>query len=103
MSSVTVFLRVRAVDPKGSLDAVVDVVVEGGRITRVGKGAAKEVSGEGVRVIESPGAILFPGFVDLHAHLREPGQEYKEDVRAASAPPPPGASSTSARCPTPAR
>ena len=38
----------------------------------------------GARVIEAPGAILGPGLVDLHAHLREPGQTWKEDIASAS-------------------
>jgi dihydroorotase len=87
-----VFRRVRAIDPAGALDAEVDVVVEGGRITRVGRDAARDlVQGdrERVRVVERAGTWLLPGLVDLHAHLREPGNEGKEDVasglRAAAA------------------
>ena len=80
-----VFRRVRAVDPSCDLDREVDVVVERGVITRVGPGAADGLAGaprERVRVIELPGALLLPGLVDMHAHLREPGQEYKEDLRS---------------------
>jgi dihydroorotase len=82
MKDVLVFRRVRAVDPSRQLDAEVDVVVEGGRITRVGPRAAESFSNdqERVRVLEVPGGLLLPGLVDLHAHLREPGQEYKEDI-----------------------
>jgi len=90
MTDVLVFRRVRAVDPAASLDAEVDVVVEDGKVSRVGRDAAKDlVSGARVRVVERPGAWLFPGLVDLHAHLREPGAEGKEDIasglRAAAA------------------
>jgi dihydroorotase len=85
-----VFRHVRALDPAGSLDAEVDVVVEGARITRVGRDAAKDLPvSDRVRVVEKAGAWLLPGLVDLHAHLREPGGEGKEDVasglRAAAA------------------
>ena len=87
-----VFRRVRALDPSGALDAEVDVLVEGGRITRVGPDAAADLAGaspDRVRVVERKGAWLLPGLVDLHAHLREPGGEGKEDVasglRAAAA------------------
>src|SRR3954468_24073066 len=66
----------RAVDPARSLDAVVDLVVERGRVTRLGPRAAA-----GARVIGGRGLLLVPAFVDLHAHLREPGHEYKEDIR----------------------
>ena len=71
----------RAIDPTGALDAVVDVVVEGGRITRVGPDAAASLpASDRVRVVQRPGAWVLPGLVDLHAHLREPGAEGKEDV-----------------------
>jgi dihydroorotase len=90
MTHTLVFRGVRAIDPESALDAVVDVVVEGGRVTRVGRGAGKDfVAGERVRVVELEGAWLLPGLVDIHAHLREPGAEGKEDVasglRAAAA------------------
>ena len=89
-ASPLIFRGVRAFDPSHGLDSVVDVVVEGDRITRVGANAAKDLGGvAGARVIERAGALLFPGFIDLHAHVREPGQEYKEDIasglRAAAA------------------
>ena len=82
-----VFRRVRAVDPSQALDREVDVVVERGLITRVGPGAGDAVLAgspdrDRVRVVEVPGALLLPGLVDMHAHLREPGQEYKEDLRS---------------------
>jgi dihydroorotase len=90
MSDVLVLRRVRAVDPSCSLDAEVDVVIERGVITRVGRDAAKELAGSAhVRVVERSGLLCVPGLIDLHAHLREPGQEYKEDLasglRAAAA------------------
>ncbi len=83
MTEAIVFRHVRAVDPAGALDAEVDVVVERGRITRVGRDAAADlVSSERVRVIDRRGCWLLPGLIDLHAHLREPGAEGKEDVQS---------------------
>jgi dihydroorotase len=82
MHEALVFRRVRAIDPSRDLDAQVDVVVEGKTITRVGPGAGDFVTGERVRTVEVPGAYLLPGLIDLHAHLREPGQEGKEDLRS---------------------
>ncbi len=71
----------RAVDPARALDAVVDVVVERGRITRIGPNAGAEPArAERAQVIDAAGQWVLPAFVDLHAHLREPGQEYKEDI-----------------------
>jgi dihydroorotase len=90
MTDALVFRRVRAIDPARALDAVVDVVVERGRIGAVGPDAAREMlASERVRVVDGQGAWLLPGLVDVHAHLREPGFESKEDVasglRAAAA------------------
>ena len=84
------FRAVRALDPASSLDAVVDVVVDRGVITKIGPNAAAEaIRSESARVIEGHGRWLVPAFVDLHAHLREPGHEYKEEIatglRAAAA------------------
>jgi dihydroorotase len=82
--SLLVFTAVRAVDPARGLDAVVDVVVEGGAITRVAAGAATAdvLGAAGATMIDGRGRLLLPAFVDLHAHLREPGYEYKEDIRS---------------------
>jgi dihydroorotase len=90
MTEAFVFRRVRAIDPGSALDAEVDVVIERGRITRLGRGAAGDLTpSDRVRIVERPGAWLLPGLVDLHAHLREPGFEAKEDLssglRAAAA------------------
>jgi dihydroorotase len=83
MIDVFVFRRVRAIDPARSLDAEVDVVVERGRIARAGRDAAKDIApNERIRVLERAGTWLLPGFVDLHAHLREPGFEWKEDLKS---------------------
>jgi dihydroorotase len=73
---------VRAIDPSIGLDAVIDLVIERGVLTRAGAGAATpEIRGaEGARVVDGAGLWALPAFVDLHAHLREPGQEYKEDI-----------------------
>jgi len=75
----------RLLDPGSGLDAVGDLLVEDGRIAAAGG----RIDGRGAEVIEAAGAWVAPGFVDLHAHLREPGQEYKEDIasggRAAAA------------------
>lgn len=81
-AQLVVFTEIRAIDPASSLDELVDVVVEDGRVTRLGKGAATDElrQAEGARVIAGNGRWLLPAFVDLHAHFREPGHEYKEDI-----------------------
>jgi dihydroorotase len=81
--SLLVFTGVRALDPARGLDGMVDVVIEDGAITRLGAGAATDEIRRSprARVIAGAGRLLVPAFVDLHAHLREPGHEYKEDIR----------------------
>ena len=75
----------RVVDPANSLDAVQDVLIAGDRIERLGP----NLTAPGATVLDATGKIVCPGFIDLHVHLREPGQEYKETVatgtRAAAA------------------
>ena len=65
----------RVIDPAHRLDQVADVVVEGGRIAYIGDSAGREGT-----VLDARGAVVSPGFVDIHTHLREPGQEYKETI-----------------------
>ncbi len=80
-AELLVFQNVRAIDPARSLDALVDVAVENGVVRHVGAGAAREAArSERARLIDGRGLWLVPAFVDLHVHLREPGQEYKEDI-----------------------
>ena len=76
----------RVIDPANSVDAVQDVLVEEGKIARVGPALAAPQS---ATVIDATGKWVCPGFIDMHVHLREPGFEYKETVatgtRAAAA------------------
>ena len=58
----------------------VDVAIDDGIVTAVG-GEIGEAAGE----IDASGSWVGPGFVDIHTHLREPGQEWKEDVASGSA------------------
>lgn len=75
------FRDVRAIDPAAGRDERCDVVIERGLVSRVGPGAAAPLTaGERVRVIEGRGRWLLPALVDQHVHLREPGQEYKEEI-----------------------
>ena len=78
--STLVLLGGRVIDPSAGFDAEADVVIERGVIARVGRGAAVGIVGEHVRRVDCAGKLVTPGFVDLHVHFREPGQEYKEDI-----------------------
>ncbi len=81
MSQLIVLRGGRVLDPSQGLDETADVVIEAGRIKAVGRDAgAPYRAGEGVHVVDASGHWVCPGFVDLHVHLREPGQEYKEDI-----------------------
>jgi dihydroorotase len=73
----------RLIDPSAErpLDATVDLRIEGGRIAEIGRGLAAPA---GARAVDLGGKLVVPGLVDLHVHLREPGQEYKEDIATGS-------------------
>ena len=76
----------RVIDPANNLDTVQDVLIEHGKIARLGRSLEAPADAE---VVDATGKIVCPGFIDMHVHLREPGQEYKETVatgtRAAAA------------------
>jgi len=67
----------RVVDPASGRDGVFDILIDGDRIARVGR----DLPVDGAAVIDMPsGLVVCPGFIDMHVHLREPGQEHKETV-----------------------
>jgi dihydroorotase len=67
----------RVVDPANGIDGVCDVLIDGDRIAQV----APDIPIDGASVVEIPnGLVVCPGFIDMHVHLREPGQEHKETV-----------------------
>ncbi|HWC66000.1 MAG TPA: amidohydrolase family protein, partial [Thermoanaerobaculia bacterium] len=67
----------RIVDPASGRDGIADLLVEDGRIGRAAAG--RESRDE--EIFDASGLLVFPGFIDLHVHLREPGFEYKESIR----------------------
>jgi dihydroorotase len=67
----------RVVDPANGRDGIFDVLIDGDRIARV----AKDIPVNGAHVVDVPsGFVVCPGLIDMHVHLREPGQEHKETV-----------------------
>src|SRR3979490_3086431 len=73
-----VILNGTVIDPANNLDAPRDVLIEEGVVRAVEKpGSFRKVDAE---VIDARDLIIAPGFIDIHVHLREPGQEYKETV-----------------------
>ena len=72
----------RVVDPVHGRDGAFDVLIEGDRIARV----APQIDAPDAEVIDiPPGLVIAPGFIDMHVHLREPGQEHKETVATGTA------------------
>ncbi len=68
----------RVVDPVNGVDGSADVLIDHGCVTQVGPDLAIEPD---IVVIDvPPGCVVCPGFIDMHVHLREPGQEHKETV-----------------------
>lgn len=78
----------RVIDPAGGIDGIQDVLVEDGSVVETGKLTRLYKSKE-IDVVDASGKLVVPGLIDIHTHLREPGQEYKEDIasgtRAAAA------------------
>ncbi|MDD2310657.1 MAG: dihydroorotase [Desulfuromonadaceae bacterium] len=67
----------RLIDPSQEIDDTLDVLVENGLVKEIGKGLAAP---DGVETIDATGMFVVPGLIDMHVHLRDPGQEYKEDI-----------------------
>jgi len=67
----------RVVDPSQEIDAVLDVLLDGGRVARVGENVE---ASDGTDVIDASGLVVTPGLIDVHVHLREPGGEHKETI-----------------------
>jgi dihydroorotase len=70
----------RVVDPANGRDGDFDVLIDGDRIAEIGRDLAVSRA-DGGAIVEVPaGLVICPGFIDMHVHLREPGQEHKETV-----------------------
>lgn len=76
--SDTIFIEGgRVIDPANGVDGVRTVVLRDGKVAEV---AEKVERPKDARVVDAKGRWVTPGFIDVHCHLREPGQEYKETV-----------------------
>ena len=71
----------RVVDPKRGIDDVLDLLIEDGKIKKIGK---YQRSDDYERIVEAKGLIVAPGLIDVHVHFRDPGFEYKEDIVSGS-------------------
>jgi dihydroorotase len=73
----------RLIDPAAGIDAVSDLVLEGGQVAYVGAenlGGSNPYADDPGEVIDAAGKIVSPGLIDPHVHFREPGQEEKETI-----------------------
>lgn len=75
----------RVVNPAVQQDEICDILIEDGKIKAVGT----NLPAEGAEVYDASGLVVAPGFIDMHVHLRQPGQSAKETIatgtRAAAA------------------
>ena len=79
----------RIIDPSQNMDARLDIVLEDGKVAKIGANLSKSTkskdSEEITKIIDLQGMILVPGLIDMHVHLREPGFEYKETIATGAA------------------
>lgn len=73
----------RVVDPAAKIDAPMDVLLRDGRVAEIE--LPNRIRGGADEKIDARGLIVAPGFIDLHVHLREPGQNYKETIASGTA------------------
>ena len=73
----------RVIDPAAKLDALMDVLLRDGHVAEVA--APNKIRSGADATFDARGLIVAPGFIDLHVHLREPGQSYKETIATGTA------------------
>jgi dihydroorotase len=74
--------NIHLIDPAASRNGRFDLLIEGGRISQIGR----DVPVGDARVVELPSScVVTPGLIDIHVHLREPGQEHKETIATGTA------------------
>jgi len=74
----------RVIDPANHFDAAADVLIINGKISAVGKNLSAKTPKE-IETLDARGKIICPGLIDLHVHLREPGQTAKENLATGTA------------------
>ncbi|NWF35246.1 dihydroorotase [Mariprofundus sp. KV] len=79
MSGTLLIKNGHIIDPANAVDGVANLWIKDGKIVAIGA-----YDGEAEREIDADGKIVCPGLIDMHVHLREPGQEWKEDIESGS-------------------
>src|ERR1700719_3001581 len=73
----------RVIDPAAKVDALMDVLIRDGQVAEVA--LPNKIRAGADEKLDARGLIVAPGFIDLHVHLREPGQGYKETIASGTA------------------
>src|ERR1700739_2042773 len=71
------------IDPAAKINAPMDVLLRDGRVAEVAP--PNKIRGVADEKFDAKGLVVAPGFIDLHVHLREPGQGYKETIATGTA------------------
>src|ERR1039458_2968050 len=74
----------RLIDPAAGVDEQKDVLLINGRVAEIA-GTGKLKGKNGAEVLDATGMVVAPGLIDIHVHLREPGQAYKETIATGTA------------------
>ncbi len=74
----------RLIDPAAGIDGLKDLLLKDGRVAEIAA-PGKLKSANGAEVLDATGMIVAPGLIDMHVHLREPGQSYKETIATGTA------------------
>lgn len=76
----------KVLDPGAGIDGMFDLLLEKGKVSAIDRPGsfAQRSGGESARVVDATGKLVVPGLIDIHVHLREPGQEWKETVLTGS-------------------
>jgi dihydroorotase len=73
----------RVIDP-GHVNDILDIVIKDGIIVDIKQNALEQGNDTDFTVIDASGKLVVPGLIDIHVHLRDPGQEYKETIESGS-------------------
>jgi dihydroorotase len=73
----------RVIDPAANLDAPMDILLREGRVAELAP--PNKIRSSADKTLDVRGLVVAPGFIDLHVHLREPGQSYKESIATGTA------------------
>lgn len=80
MSKTILIKNGRVIDPSSQTDKVLDICIENGKISKIGK----NLKVSGAKILDAKDKIVLPGLIDMHTHLREPGKENVETILSGS-------------------